>query len=100
VPKKDLSNITIDSASDKSLGTAKTFGGTQQDAAKVKSEIGPEPRGGDEPKRQGIYLYPRDIKLLKKYKGFLKKEHGNISISEIIRWAINTKDIKDFRRGY
>lgn len=76
---------------------------TDETEAKIPYREGePEipPPGWKEPKKTTIYLYDRDLKLIKQYQKELKKLYGNISASEIIRFALNTMNIKRFKTGY
>jgi len=92
--------VIYNKARDEKIGTAKTFGATRGEEVTTKNDGIPGPRGRGGAIRQIIYFYKRDIQLLKKYQEILKKEHGKVTISEIIRWAINTINIKHFHRGF
>ena len=98
--KKDLSKIDFSKAKDSSIGQAKTFGATKGEDTIIKDDGVPGPRGSGQAVRQIVYLFRRDIKLLKKYQKELEKEHGKVTLSELIRWAINTINIKHFHRGF
>ena len=98
--KKDLSKVDFNQAKDSAIGQAKTFGVTKGEETIIKDDNIPEPRGAGQAVRQVVYLFRRDLKLLKKYQNELKNEHGKVTLSEIIRFAINTINIKHFHRGF
>lgn len=98
--KKDLSKIDFNQAKDDSIGQAKTFGATKGEDKIIKDDGIPPPRGSGEAIRQVVYMFRRDLKLLKEYQKELKKEHGKVTLSEIVRWAINTINIKHFHKGF
>ena len=100
MPKKDLSKIDYSQAKDSSIGQAKTFGATKGEEQSIKDDSIASPRGDGDAVRQGVYLFRRDLKLLRKYRNELEKEHGKVSTSEIIRWALNTVNIKYIHRGF
>ena len=58
------------------------------------------PPGWKSPHKTTIYLYQRDENLIKDYQKQLKKDFGKVSKLEIIRYALNTLNIKRFKVGY
>ena len=103
--KKDAlkGKFSTEKASDESAPVARTFGGkNEQPKPKSVEETQKKVpgRGPGKAERRIIYFFKRDLKLLKDVQKELKNEHGKVTLSELIRWAINTINFKDFHRGY
>jgi hypothetical protein len=74
-----------------------------QDESKIPFREGDQeiaPPGWKRAIRKNVYLYQRDLDILKEAKSKLRDLFGDIGDSELIRFALNTMNIDRYKSGY
>lgn len=69
-------------------------------AKRIGEEIKQKPKGEGDAKRINIYLYKRDMEFIKEIQDKLKLNHGRVTLSQLLRFALNMTDFDEYRDGF